>query len=136
MVGGGLGRRVPTDDNHIRKHRMSLLDIAPEPFVVNKILPLPDLRKYWSFYDQGQEGACVGFGSSWAMTILNRIPYAARHLYIEAQKVDEWSDTPPEEGTSVRAAMDVLRKVGHWRYIYDRKQREARPDELGAGRRY
>lgn len=121
MATGGLGRRVPTDDQHVRRHRVSMALLAPETFVVNKMLALPDLRTYWSRYDQGAEGACVGFGSSWAMTILNRKAYAARTLYLEAQKVDEWGDTPPEEGTSVRAAMDVLRHVGHWRSVYNRR---------------
>ena len=120
---GGLGRRAPTDDDHIRKHPLRMEAIAPEPFIVNKTLKLPDLRDYWRRYDQGAEGACVGFGSSWAMTILNKKYYAARKLYLEAQKVDEWHDTPPEQGTSVRAAMDVLRKVGHWRMVYNRHTR-------------
>ncbi len=70
----------------------------------------PDL--WWNFYNQGEEGACVGFGSSRMMSQLNRKTYDGFWLYHEAQKVDEW---PGEdyEGTSVRAALDVLRKVGH-----------------------
>lgn len=41
--------------------------------------------------------------------------YDARWLYREAQLVDEWHETPPEEGTSVRAACDILRARGHCR---------------------
>jgi hypothetical protein len=47
------------------------------------------------------------------MSLMNRKRYDARWLYHEAQLVDEWDDTPPEEGTSVRAAMDILRTKGH-----------------------
>jgi hypothetical protein len=70
----------------------------------------PDL--WWDFYNQGQEGACVGFGCSRMMSQLNRKTYDGFWLYHEAQKVDEW---PGEDydGTSVRAALDILRKVGH-----------------------
>jgi hypothetical protein len=74
-----------------------------------------DLSAWWKFYDQGSEGACVGFGVSRAMSLLNRRRYDARWLYRQAQLVDEWTDTPPEEGTSVRAGLDVLRRVGHRR---------------------
>lgn len=56
---------------------------------------------------------CVGFASSRMMSLLNRKQYDAHWLYDNAQRIDEWDDTPPAEGTSVRAAMDVLRDVGH-----------------------
>lgn len=81
-----------------------------------------DPYDWWDFYDQGSEGACVGFASSRCMSLLNRRRYDARWLYREAQQVDEW---PGEDydGTSVRAAMDVLRKQGH---------REVRAGETGA----
>jgi hypothetical protein len=71
-----------------------------------------DPDAWWDFYDQGSEGACVGFGSSRMMSQLNRRTYDGFWLYHEAQKVDEW---PGEayDGTSVRAALDILRKVGH-----------------------
>lgn len=73
---------------------------------------LRDYRDWRKFYDQGSEGACVGFAASRMMTLLNRRKYFAPWLYKEAQRVDEW---PGEDysGTSVRAAMDVLRNVGH-----------------------
>jgi hypothetical protein len=74
-----------------------------------------DLTAWWHFYDQGVEGSCVGFGCSRMMSLLNRRRYDARWLYEQAQLVDEWSDTPPEEGTSVRAGLDILRTRGHKR---------------------
>lgn len=74
-----------------------------------------DTIPWWHFYDQGSEGACVGFACSRAMTLLNRQRYDAFWLYRSAQAIDEWADTPPEEGTSVRAALDILRTAGHRR---------------------
>lgn len=71
-----------------------------------------DAGTWYDFYDQGNEGACVGFGSSRAMSLLNRKRYDGRWLYHQAQKIDEW---PGEDydGTSVRAGMEVLRSQGH-----------------------
>lgn len=74
-----------------------------------------DARGWWRFYDQGAEGACVGFGLSRMMSLLNRRRYDARWLYRTAQLRDEWDNTPPAEGTSVRAGLDVLRLEGHRR---------------------
>jgi len=74
-----------------------------------------DINSWYGFYDQGSEGACVGFGSSRMMSLLNRKRYDARWLWNRAKEVDEWPDTNPgdDNGTSVRAAMDVLRGRGH-----------------------
>ena len=71
-----------------------------------------DPDAWWDFYDQGNEGACVGFGISRLASQLNRRTYDGFWLYHEAKKVDEW---PGEDydGTSVRAGLDILRKVGH-----------------------
>jgi len=76
---------------------------------------LSDRLQWWDFYDQGSEGACVGFGSSRMMTLLNRTRYNARWLWDEAKLIDEWPDTNPgdDEGTSVHAAADVLNQKGH-----------------------
>jgi hypothetical protein len=72
----------------------------------------PDAATWWAYYNQGAEGACVGFSCSRMMSHYNRARYQARWLYHEAQKVDPW---PGENysGTSVSAACDVLRTVGH-----------------------
>lgn len=74
-----------------------------------------DLTGWWDFYNQGNEGACVGFAASRMMTLLNRMRYDAFALYGKAQEVDEWPGVN-YSGTSVRAGMDVLRDLGHWRY--------------------
>ena len=73
---------------------------------------ISDSTGWWSFYDQGSEGACVGFGWSRVMTLLNRQRYDAPLLYTAAQLIDEYADTPPAEGTSVRAGGEVLRTQG------------------------
>jgi hypothetical protein len=73
-----------------------------------------DLWSWWVKMNQGQEGACVGFAATRMMMILNRMSYDPRWLYTEAKKVDEWSGED-YDGTSVRAAMDVLREKGHRR---------------------
>jgi hypothetical protein len=121
-----LDRRIPSDWKHVQRHRFAA-PLAMLPLVVEKILNVP--RQYRDAYNQGMEGACVGFSQSWMMSILNRKRYDARRLYNEAQLVDEWDNTPPEEGTSLRAGFDVLRKVGHWRFYDD----ETRPVELDEG---
>lgn len=67
---------------------------------------------WWDFYNQGREGSCVGFACSRLSSLHNRTRYAARWLYQEAQKIDEW---PGEsyDGTSVRAGFEMLRSRGH-----------------------
>lgn len=111
---GGLGRRTPTDFSHVTQYPLRL--VQPETVTVaERRLDLP--TQYVAWYDQGSEGACVGFSLSWMMSILNRRKYVARKLYKAAQDVDEWSDTPPEEGTSVRAGCKILLTQGHWRFF-------------------
>jgi hypothetical protein len=95
---------------------------------VEKNLRLP---RWHRLHDQGKEGACVGFGLSMMMSILNetqaiadKLPpyihrYNAQWLWKEAKKIDEWEDTNPDDdnGTSVRAGADILRTIGHQRIL-------------------
>jgi len=134
-----LGRRTPTDFKHVQKY--SLRALMPQTVAkVEKVLALP----YWHWqHNQGQQGACVGFGVSMMMSILNErqsraahIPpyvhqYNARWLWGEAKKVDEWDDTNPgdDNGTSVRAGCDVLRTLGHVRVI----RKMDRPADISQG---
>lgn len=112
QLGHGLGRRQSPNDDHIRKFPMRA--VMPTAVArVEKTLDLP--TQYITHYDQGQEGACVGFSLSWMMSILNRTKYDARVLYLRAQLIDEWDDTPPGEGTSVNAGCKILKEEGHWR---------------------
>lgn len=93
------------------------------PTTKKVIKRLQDTSAWYSFYNQGAEGACVGFGSSRMMSLLNRKQYFARWLWDLAKLTDEWSDTVPgdDNGTSVRAACEVLRVQGHvpWKASYD-----------------
>ncbi len=117
-----LGRRVPTDWRHVERYKFAV--IAPHAVAnVEQTLSLPAYRAQ---YDQRQEGACVGFAASWMMSILNRRRYNPWWLWDEAKKVDHWPDTNPGDGqgTSVRAAMDVLRGLGHVR-VYRGQDRPA-----------
>lgn len=113
MLERQFDRREPKEWNHVSKYR-AFADMGP--FTVEKILNIP--RQYRAHYDQGQEGACVGFSQSWMMSILNRMKFDARWLYQQAQLVDEWVETPPEEGTSLKAGFDILRAKGH-RRVWD-----------------
>nr|WP_081655670.1 hypothetical protein [Amycolatopsis vancoresmycina] len=49
------------------------------------------------------------------MSIYNGSEYTARWLWDAAKKRDEWPETNPgdENGTSVRAAAEVLKETGH-----------------------
>ncbi len=108
MTEHGLGRRPLPEGETKHLERYGLREVGVD--TVERTLKLP--YQYRLKYNQGEEGACVGFALSWAMSILNRKFYSARDLYLLAQTVDEW---PGEgySGTSVRAGCDVLRTRGH-----------------------
>jgi hypothetical protein len=178
----GLGRRVPSDWNHVEKFPLSALPESAQPvgpvvlginwygdfdtpvkkgadwFIGLNAQSLGSVRgghcvclepgrngmkdtvANYRFYNQGHEGACVGFGSSRAMSLLNRQKYYARWLWDHAKMTDEWPDTNPgdDNGTSVRAAMDILRLQGHvlWKAKYaseDVPTRDAHPASLQEG---
>ncbi|QRP47479.1 hypothetical protein [Amycolatopsis sp. FDAARGOS 1241] len=100
----------------------------------------PDTDQSYNFYNQGAEGACVGFGWSRCMTLFNGDDYAARWLWDAAKKRDEWAETNPgdENGTSVRAAAEVLRELGHveWQDEYsddDWRRRESYTPDVKQG---
>lgn len=75
-----------------------------------------DNLAWWHAYNQGQEGACVGYGTCRALTLWNRRLYDGNRLYQEAKRIDEF---PGEDydGTSVRAGLDVARTEGAWRIV-------------------
>lgn len=110
-----LGRVVPQDDDHLQLY--PLRAVMPETVAaVEHVLKLPPYRRQ---YNQGAEGACVGFGTSWSMSIYHRdgktFPlFDARWLWNQAKIVDGFPDTNPgdDNGTTVRAAFDVLRAQG------------------------
>lgn len=120
-----LGRKTPSDWKHVSKYPFSA--VAPKAVInVEKTLKLPSFHRGW---DQGQQGSCVGFGTSMMMSIVNEQqartisekPYTHKYdpfwLWNNAKMIDEWPDTNPgdDNGTSVRAACDILRTKGHVR---------------------
>jgi len=72
-----------------------------------------DVDSAWAHYNQGREGACVGFATSRAATLNNRKLYNGFELYKRAQTRDPW---PGENysGTSVEAGCNTLRLDGAW----------------------
>jgi len=88
-----------------------------------------DMWLWWKFYDQGSEGACVGFSLSRALSLMNRSRYDASWLYHTAQENDEYEDTPPAEGTSVNAGCWVLKNKGARRL----KDGKFLPESLASG---
>jgi hypothetical protein len=100
------------------------------------VTALPATGRIWSHgpvLDQGQEGACVGYGSSGAVAAapLSRVGVTnsyARNWYRAAQRLDEW---PGEayEGTSVLAGCLEGRRRKMWTGFRWAK----RPAELAAG---
>jgi hypothetical protein len=69
---------------------------------------------WWQFYDQGSEGACVGFGVSRMLTLMNRRRYLARWVWDRAKEIDYWPDTNPgdNDGTSVNHGLYVVKTRG------------------------
>lgn len=138
-----LGRRVPQDFNHVARYPISALLLDPThelaiPPATEKSLGLP---WWWKQHDQGTEGACEGYGNSAVMSITNHYQrlketgsdityrYYSRWLYLEAQFVDGFDDTPPEQGTTGRAACEILRTRGHRRI----QRGVAGPEDLANG---
>jgi len=95
-----------------------------------------DPTPWWEYYNQGREGACVGFGASRMMSMLNRKRYDARWLWNESKIIDQWPDTNPGDtnGTSVRSACDILRDRGHRRVVAGKSTPEAVSDGIAANR--
>ena len=90
-----------------------------------------DMWLWWRFYNQGTKGACVGFSLSRALSLINRSRYDGFWLYHEAQKIDPWEDTPPQEGTSVDAGCQILLNRGHRRF--DSKTGRFLPESIISG---
>ncbi len=112
-------RPVPKKNGVITEYFVGLGDlggIRGGHCVCLKPQPLRDPLSWWDFYNQGAEGACVGFGVARSLSLMNRYRYGAREIYQQAQRQDEW---PGEaySGTSVRAGLDVVRERGPLRLV-------------------
>jgi hypothetical protein len=75
-----------------------------------------DRTSWWSFYDQGEEGACASFGTCRMMSLLNRKEYDPWPLY---KKVEQ-----PGGGSYVRDNLEVIRTSGPFLKGSDRESPE------------
>jgi C1A family cysteine protease len=85
-----------------------------------------DLRQtWWTVGDQGQTGSCVGWASAdgvvrYHMVAVNKLKksqlLSPRYVWMASKETDEFTKRPEsfveEAGTSLKAAMDVCRKLG------------------------
>ena len=114
-----LGRVESKDLTHLSTYALNLPATVAN---VESSLPLPSWHQSW---DQGREGACVGFGSSMMMSIRNNLSakaegdhrYDPRWLWTEAKKHDGFTHTDPNDGTTVHAAAGVLNTEGHVKVV-------------------
>jgi hypothetical protein len=119
-----FGRKEASNRDYEVKYPFKKLALTSAR-TVERVLTVPlGLR---CFYDQGEMGACVGFSSSWMMSIYNCVPqqkYDAIWLYRQAQLNDNDPASDPSEdtGTYVWAAFWVLQHLGH------QKKTEKAPD--------
>lgn len=117
MTQPALGRLVPPDFEHIQKYGYRGILGSTVTQTVERTMPLP---RYREKYLQGTSNACVGFSVSWMMSILNRRYYDALWLWRHAKEIDGWSGNDGADdnnGTYLRAGLDVLRDEGHRRVL-------------------
>lgn len=88
--------------------------------------PSVDLRKpWWTINDQGSTGSCVGWACAdgvlrYHLVKANRLPQSKllspRFVWMASKETDEFTTRPAtfieEAGTSLKAAMDIVRKYG------------------------
>lgn len=72
-----------------------------------------DVVSAYAHYDQGSEGACVGFATARAATLMNRKLYDGLEQYWAAQRNDEWAGEG-YVGSSVNGGLQGLRLEGAW----------------------
>lgn len=127
-----------------RPDTLDFRDLMYVPTLVEVPTHVP-LKDYWHFkvpvLDQGQEGACTGFGlATVANYLLSRrrvlpdpTPVSPRMFYENAKRYDEW---PGEDysGSSARGAMKGWHKHGvcaetDWPYTLTKKDRRGMTDE-------
>ena len=116
-----------TDDR--RLDRVVKFDERSRKFPIRQLVSTKQPRSYtWrcrSWLDQGQEGACVGFGVSHELAarpaeVQGLDNVFARNLYFDAQRNDEWEGgaypgaNPFYEGTSVLAGVKAAHKLNYF----------------------
>lgn len=145
-------KSAPSLDGRILSARPDTMDFRDKMYVPT-LIEVPATRPLESYLehapiilDQGQEGACTGFGlAAVANHLLKTRKSAAgfpqvspRMLYEMARRNDEW---PGEEysGSSARGAMKGWHKSGvcdesHWPYIEDKEDRKLTSTRLANAR--
>ena len=85
-----------------------------------------DLRAdWWKVGDQGTTGSCVGWATAdsvvrWHLVRVNKVPrtefLSPRFVWMAAKETDQFTTRPTtfveDEGTSLKAALDIARKYG------------------------
>jgi hypothetical protein len=112
--------RAPGDDFDVAKARADgTLGAAPLPASV-------DLRRPWhTVSDQGHTASCVGWAVADSILRWHLVkdgllapdqPLSARHVWMSAKETDQREAYPStfleEDGTSLKAGLDVVRKFG------------------------
>lgn len=136
-----MEQAAPSLNGRILSARRDTVDFRDKMYVPT-LIEVPATRPLESYLihepvilDQGQEGACTGFGLAAVANHLLKTrkdtssfsPVSARMLYEMARRHDEW---PGEDysGSSARGAMKGWHKCGvcdasHWPYIEDKEDR-------------
>jgi len=114
-----------------RLDRLVHFDERSRNFPIRQLSGMKPRRSYtWrceEWFDQGREGACVGFALGHEISArpaefrgLN-FDYLVKNVYQEAQKIDPWDGgsypgaTPFYEGTSILAGVKILHKKGFFK---------------------
>lgn len=141
---GGLGYRKPPDDEHIKAHPFKV-NLASEAFIAEHTIAIPSWCR--DYYDQNGFNACVGYSFSKLLSLVNeaearakgKTPYIHRYdaqwLWNRAKATDEWGDTNPgdDEGTSLRAACQIMKSEGHVKIMARYEPDKTLPPSLDEG---
>lgn len=114
---------------HPRLDRLVQFDERSRRFPITAVVPTDVRSKTWVCQprlDQGDEGACVGFGITHELAA-SPVPvrgldaaFAREAIYWAAQKIDPWAGgaypgaSPQYEGTSVLAGMQAAQSLGYF----------------------
>lgn len=103
----GVYRLPKTRLGSVRGGHCFCLQPAPQP---DQPGGEQDSLPWWTFYDQGQERACEGFGHSRALSLLYRKTFDAFWLYDDARRIE--GTYPSGEGSTNRSTCAALVKWG------------------------
>ena len=138
-----LDRLVPDDLWHLDKFAIKKLGIKTA-FKVEKQLILPE---WISLHNQFDQGSCVPHATSLMLAILNEqqcreqgikkpyIRYNPWWLWDRAKEIDAFQDTNVGDtnGTTVKAACEVLRNIGHVLWLDENDKNSYSEPQLSYG---